>query len=39
VEETEDVVEARPQLDAQYPALWSMLIVLSIWEYIELEYR
>jgi len=39
VEEAEDVVEARAQLDAQHSALWPMLVVLRIGQHVELEYR
>jgi hypothetical protein len=39
VEEAEDVVEARPQLHAQHPAFGTMLVILSIWKHVQLEYR
>jgi hypothetical protein len=38
VEEAEDMVEARTQLDAQHSALRSMLVILSIRKHIELQY-
>jgi hypothetical protein len=38
VEQAEYVVEACSKLDAQHPALRTMLVVLGIREHVELQY-